>query len=95
VDEWRDEPAPRVERRQRLDQGALAAAVLADQERDARRDLEPAFGHELGDGRDRERPRVEGRRRVGILELHPLEVAAHRLGHMFRPRLSPAPKAPV
>ena len=40
---------------------ALAAAILTHEERHTRRDVEPAVGDELRDGRDREWPR----RRIG------------------------------
>src|SRR5580700_7539239 len=53
VDDGRSEAGPRIDRRKRFDQRALAASVLADEKRDAVRDLEPTFANDLRHGRDR------------------------------------------
>src|ERR1019366_3150836 len=55
-----------IDGRERLDQRALAAPVLADEERDPRRDLEAAVGDHLGDRGDGERPPGQIRRAHGV-----------------------------
>src|SRR5580658_4746493 len=65
LDEWCPVTLSRINGCKRLDERALAAAVLAYEERDPRRDVEAALGDELRDRRDCEWPRPRVRRTRG------------------------------
>jgi hypothetical protein len=71
----------RVKRSQRLDERALAAAVLSDDERDARGDVEATLRDQMSNGRDGERPGREVGRMARIgRPVDALEMAGLR-GH--------------
>src|SRR5690349_16955405 len=62
--------------RDRLDQRGLAGAVVADEERHARVELEPPERAQAGD--DRQRERVAGRIDALLVKLGPAQEAGHR-----------------
>ena len=72
---------------ERLDQRALAAAVLTDEERDTGRDVEPAVGDDPGDTGNGVRPlrKVRRARLVGV-PVDAFEVpSSAQLGHQALP----------